>query len=80
MPNTKILRTIIFGVFSGYIISIIAYEGMNLIVLNKPFIPLNIEDAFHLFIIAPFLLFGWLYGLIMSILLCFSKNIMTGFF
>ena len=69
--NLKLLKTVIFGAFSGYIISIIAYEGMCLIVLNEPFLPLNIEDAFHLLIVIPFLLFGWLYGLVMSIMLCF---------
>mgnify|MGYP000999236718 CR=1 FL=1 len=72
--NLGLLKALLLGTCSGYINSIIAYEGMCLIVLNKSFIPLNAEDVFQLLIFIPFVLFGWLYGLVMSMVLFFLSK------
>lgn len=71
---SRISNYIIFGVCSGYVTSIIASVGMNLIVLNKLFIPSDLNNVFLLFVFAPFFLFGWLYGLVMSILLYYLRR------
>lgn len=73
--SLTITKFAVFGISSGYIISILSYEGMCLFVLNKLFIPLNINEVFHLFIFAPFLLFGWIYGLIMGVLVYFLRRL-----
>ncbi len=72
--NLGLLKALLLGTCAGYINSIIAYEGMCLIVLNKSFIPLNAEDVFQLLIFIPFVLFGWLYGLVMSMVLFFLSK------